>query len=286
MNTHHLQYFYDAYRLQSVAASAQVNHVVPSTVSQAISILENELGYDLTIKKRGSLEFTQEAIIFSKEAMDILILVNRSKDKNQNPSESFESTLRIGTHQSYLNTTLWKVIREFKKLYPKVTVQLSTGLGSRISDMIDRDMVDLTISADEISSHTSKHMSSTLIHQGNFRLIHSKKFQVSKDTPCIVTNINKPEVNFLIKKAPQLLIESQVPSWTTIKKIIEHESLLGYLPDYLINEDGGKNKFKEVTSGKSLRHPYELQAWYSHRYKHHFLIHKFIEMMKKAERQA
>jgi DNA-binding transcriptional LysR family regulator len=280
MNTHHLQYFHDAYRLRSVAASAQINHVAASTVSQAISILESELGFNLTVKKRGSLEFTQEAILFSKEALEILTLVSRSKIINQSKQENFEGIIRLATHQSYLNTSLWKVLREYKKLYPKVKVQLSTGLGSRLSEMIDRDMIDLTITADELSSHTAKHMSSVLIHQGHFRLVHAKKFKPHKDSPCIVTNVNKPEVVYLTKKAPQLVIESQVPSWTTIKKILENESLLGYLPDYLIEEDGDK-RFKEVVSGKAVRYPYELKAWYSHKYKNHFILNKFLEITKK-----
>lgn len=281
MNTHHIQYFYDAYRLRSVVASAEVNFVAPSTVSQAISILEDELGFALTIKKKGSLEFTEEGARFSQEALELLSILNRAKEINSKESEIHFGILRVGTHQSFLNATLWKVLRQYKKEFPKVTVQISTGLGSNISEMIDRDMIDLAITADELAPHTAKHLKSRLIHQGNFRLVHAKKFKGTKDYPCIVTNKNKPEVAFLMKKAPTLVIESQVPSWTTIKKILQHEALLGYLPDYLINEDNGKNQFKEVTGGRMLRHPYELRAWYSQKFKYQFLLNKFLEMVQK-----
>lgn len=281
MNTHHIQYFYDAFRLRSVVAAAEVNFVAASTVSQAISILEGELGFALTIKKKGSLEFTQEGILFSEEALELLSVLNRAKEINSTHPETHVGILRVGTHQSFLNATLWKVLRQYKKEFPKVTVQLSTGLGSNISEMIDRDMIDLAVTADELAPHTAKHLKTVLIHQGNFRLVHSKKFKGAKDYPCIVTNTNKPEVAYLIKRSPTLVIESQVPSWTTIKKILQHEPLLGYLPDYLINEDNGKNQFKEVTGGKALRHPYELRAWYSQKYKHQFLLNKFLEMIQK-----
>lgn len=44
MNVDRLRYFYDAAKLESVTASAQLNFVTQSAVSQAIRVLEAELG--------------------------------------------------------------------------------------------------------------------------------------------------------------------------------------------------------------------------------------------------
>lgn len=279
MNTHHVKYFFDAFRVGSVLQSAKLNNVAPSTVSQAIGILERELGYNLTTKNRGTLEFTPEGLNFAQVAPNILEQIESLKIVSSKESNELKGSLRIATHQSFLNSYLWQSLRGFKKIHPDVEIDITTGVGSLIGQLLENHHVDLAITLDDIKGINLKSLQTEKLLSGSFRLIANHKFKVSKQSQCIVTNKRKPEVSRLLKLAPWLSIESQVPSWTTILRIIEEEPLMGYLPDYLLDLSG-KVFFVEPYFGSDLRQDYHINLWYDRHTKSNPLLTTFIKYLK------
>lgn len=160
MNTQHIQYFVDAYRLGSAFQAAVINNVAPSTVSQGIKTLEDELGYKLTKKRRGTLEITKDGIIFAGQAMQILKMVHDLKRKNAPKESQVMGTIKMATHQSFLNSYLWKRLRKFKKKFPKVDVHITTGIGAQISELLETQQIDLAITLDEIKANSIRSISS------------------------------------------------------------------------------------------------------------------------------
>lgn len=280
MNTQHIQYFVDACRLGSAFQSAAINNVAPSTVSQGIKTLEDELGYKLTKKRRGTLEITKEGIVFANHAAQILKIVADLKHKSSSKDAHIMGTIKMATHQSFLNSYLWKRLRKFKKKFPKVDVQITTGIGAQISELLETQQIDLAITLDEIKTTNFRSVSSEILLNGDFKLVSSYQNKLTMESPCIVTNIHKPEVSFLLRKAPWLKIESQMPSWTTIQKVIGKESVFGYLPDYLLEADDTPQSFKEPRFAIPLRFPYQVRLWYQYRHRNNALIQSLIAATK------
>ena len=136
MNTSHLKYFYDVYRLESVVEAAKTNHVAPSTISQALRSLENELGFELTSKQRGQLILSKKAEALALKIPKLLDQVEEIRSFRMTKTSELEGQLRIATHQSLLASHLWQPIRTFKKNHPKVELSLITGLGPYLSNLL------------------------------------------------------------------------------------------------------------------------------------------------------
>jgi len=280
MNTQHLQYFVDACRLGSAFQSAALNNVARSTVSQGIKTLEDELGYKLTKKQRGTLEITKEGIVFANQAAQILKMVEELKHKTLSKDAQTVGIIKMATHQSFLNSYLWKRLRKFKKKFPKVDVQITTGIGAQISELLETQQIDLAITLDEIKTNNIRSVSSEILLNGDFKLVNAYKNKLTAEAPCIVTNIHKPEVSFLLRKAPWLKIESQMPSWTTIQKVVAKEPVFGYLPDYLLEDDDSSQSFREPRFAIPLRFPYQVRLWYQYRHRNNQLIQSLISATK------
>lgn len=282
MNTQHIRYFIDACRLGSAFQAANINNVAPSTISQGIKTLEQELGYKLTKKRRGTLEVTKEGIAFANQAEQILKIIDDLKSRGSSKDVKYSGTIKMATHQSFLNSYLWKRLRKFKKKYPKVDVQITTGIGSQISELLETQQIDLAITIDEIKAQNIRTVSSEILLDGDFRLVSAYRNKLGMDAPCIVTNIHKPEVSYLLRKAPWLKVESQMPSWTTIQKVIAKEPVFGYLPDYLLEADESQQTFREPRFGIPLRFPYQVRLWYQYRHRNNPLIQSLIQMAKES----
>lgn len=280
MNTHHVKYFFDAFRFGSVLQSATLNNVAPSTVSQAISILEREIGYSLTTKQRGTLELTPEGLNFAKFAPAFLEQFESIKNISLEQTLQIKGTIRIATHQSFLNSYLWKYLRGFRKLHPEVEIDITTGVGSLIGQLLENHHVDLAVTLDDIKGFNLKSLHTEKLLSGSFKLVANQRFEITKSTPCVVTNRRKPEVAHLLKSAQWLNIDSQVPSWTTILKIIEKEQLMGYLPDYLL-ELKEKTQYFEPHFAVGLRQSYQINLWYDRYFRTNPALANFIDFLKK-----
>ena len=284
MNTYHIQYFYDGHRLGSVFKAAALNNVAPSTVSQGIKTLENELGFSLTLKKKGVLQLTKEGVSFASRCEELLKILNQIRKSDLNQTPELNGSLRLATHQSFLNAYLWSRLRAFKKKYPLVDVQITTGIGAQISELLEAGQVDLAITLDNLHPASPRAITSQILIEGEFKLVSSYKYKLKKDSPCIVTNIHKPEVASLLKKASWLVVDAQLPSWTTIQRVIESEPLLGYLPDYLLESSkSGRSVYKEPLFAKTLRYPYQIRAWYPYRSRNDQLLQSFLSEVKKIK---
>lgn len=283
MNTNHLKYFYDVYRLESVVDAAKASNVAASTVSQALRSLENELGFQLTSKQRGQLTLSKKAQEIALKIPAVLEQIEEIRSFKTSKISELQGTLRIATHQSLVASHLWLPIRIFKKKYPKVELSLMTGIGSHLSSLLSQRQVDVIVSLEH--PRQGNELKSHILHKGRFVLVGSNSASFTKNSSVMATNKTKEEVRYLIKKNPWIQIE-EMTNWSTIKSIITNEDSYGYLPDYLVQQEVKKGILHKVVKVKNQDFQFQISSWFKKESATDPIIVQFNELAESSFKEA
>lgn len=243
MNFYKLRYFYDAVRFESVTESARINFVTQSAVSQAIRGLEGELGTKLIHHGKNSFNLTDSGQVAFRECEVIFGAIENLKANLTRATLELTGVLKIAATNSIALTILASTLKAIAKKHPKLTVQLKLGNSDQVKEYLRTQEAEIgfILEDDEMEElHT------TFIMEGSFLLIGSPKVvAVDKLEKVIITRQNKVEIKHLKKKlGKDVQIHMEVFSWELIRLLCADGAGIGYLPDYLIQDDLKKGRLE------------------------------------------
>ena len=90
-----LKYFLAIAREQGITRAAEVLHITQPTLSRQIAELEEELGVQLFDRSGRCIQLTDEGILFRRRAMEILELVDRTREEMTEQDERIAGTVSI-----------------------------------------------------------------------------------------------------------------------------------------------------------------------------------------------
>lgn len=243
MNLHKLRYFYDAARLESVTESARTNFVTQSAVSQAIRGLEDELGTQLIHHGKNSFGLTDTGHVAFKECEVIFGAIENLKAKLTRASHELTGLLKIAATNSIALTILAPTLKAVAKKHPNLTIQLKLGNSDQVKEYLRTQEAEIgfILEDDEMDE-----LHSTFVMEGNFLLVGSPKVVANdKLEKIIITRQNKVEIKYLRKKlGKDIQVHMEVFSWELIRQLCVEGAGIGYLPDYLIQEDLRKGRIE------------------------------------------
>lgn len=177
MNTNHLEYIITIFEEKTLLRAAEKLFISPSALSQAVSKLENELNTKLFFRSKDGWEPTVAGNIYINMARDVINLQRRAYTEISIATDSFSSTLTIGTSPGGMATMLATVFPAFNARFPNIKINL---LEARIFDIlkyVEERKVNLAfISASDIDVFTSQHTSTQLISSENMLLAVPKSY--------------------------------------------------------------------------------------------------------------
>lgn len=124
MELRHLRYFCAVAENQSFTLASQQLHVSQSGVSGQVRDLENEMGVTLLRRNRRDVSLTPEGAIFLREAREILAHSERAIEMAVRASRGQFGELGIGLCGPATAPFLPRLIREFRRRQPGVTLAL------------------------------------------------------------------------------------------------------------------------------------------------------------------
>jgi LysR family cys regulon transcriptional activator len=139
----------------NVTQAAEKLHLVQSAVSQHISRLEDELGlvlFERQGKRLIGLSSAGEQVLH--HARKTLADTDNILAIGRDYVDEAKGTLRIGTTHTQACYVLPPVLREFRRLYPDVVVQMHQGNPQQLVDMTIKDTVDLAFCTEALADHT------------------------------------------------------------------------------------------------------------------------------------
>lgn len=145
----------------SITRTAKAMYITQPAVSNAISKLETELNVKLFFRdKRNGLILTDvghKILLLAKQMED---LDNRIMQTAYKEQHFIEGRLRIASLTSLVSTILSKVLKQYRILFPGVSLEIKEGTPNDIFRMVEEHDVDFAISC----SPFGKFDSISLIH--------------------------------------------------------------------------------------------------------------------------
>jgi DNA-binding transcriptional LysR family regulator len=124
MELRHLRYFCAVAEHGSFTTAARQLNVSQSGVSGQVRDLEKEIGVNLFRRKQREVTLTPEGSAFFNEAREILVRADRAVESAVRSSQGVSGTLTVGLCGPTTAAFLPKLIRNFRKQFPGVTIAL------------------------------------------------------------------------------------------------------------------------------------------------------------------
>lgn len=272
-----LKYFSRTAKNGSIAATAKEFSVPPSSVSQSIKRLENELETKLFLRNANKISLSEKGALFAKFAENALETLKKGVEEIGNGSESKEINICINTNRRIVMET----VEKFKKLFPDVTVKISHS-----SDNFDEDF-DVII--DKERSDIKNYKMEKLIEE-NLAVAFSKESVFSqsknlsglKDAPFITMNKHTSlyEMTLCVCKklgfTPKIAIQSDDPFY--IRKCVELDLGVAVVPLF-----SWQGQFSDKIVLKKLKDCTRTTFLYVNNKKHlPFCVSEFAKMLAKS----
>jgi len=130
----------------NITAAAEKLFTSQPGVSKQLKLLEEELGLQLFVRKGkslGSITPAGEQVI--ERARFIMAEAENIRSLAANYFQEEEGTLSIATTHTQARYVLPEVIRQFRRRYPKVNLNLHQGTSEQIADMVSANNIDFAI---------------------------------------------------------------------------------------------------------------------------------------------
>lgn len=147
LDTKRLQYLKAVYDYQNFTRASEALYVSQSTISTAVSSLENELGVKLIIRNSKKLLFTPDGELFIEKVNEILKLCREAEQMMQARSDSAEQRLSLGISSSISNIIVPAIFTAFVENHPRLSIRLEEGAMEDHLDLLQKGALDLAYNA-------------------------------------------------------------------------------------------------------------------------------------------
>src|SRR3569833_991232 len=121
-------------------------HTTQPAISKQLKLLEDELGFELFVRKGRSLQrVTRAGEEVLVRALQMMREIQGIKGLSDDVRNATRGSLSIGTTHTQARYVLPEVIQEFRSRYPDVNVHLYQGTSEQFGAMAALDRIDLAI---------------------------------------------------------------------------------------------------------------------------------------------
>ena len=137
--------FYEVAKAGNITQASNALNISQPAVTKHIKNLEYQLGATLFIRNRKGVILTESGkklFVYIKQAMNLISYAEKEIDELQN---MYTGTLKLGVGTTLTKKYLLKYIKEFHKLYPNITIEISTDPTGELKEKLKLGMIDLII---------------------------------------------------------------------------------------------------------------------------------------------
>lgn len=137
----------------NISAAARRLHIAQPPLSRQIKQLEDHLGVQLLERGKRKVKLTAAGHLLRNRAEQIVELLDSTTKEMQDFDTGIRGTLSIGAVTASGATLLPNLIKVFRSRYPNVTFRIREGETSRITELLDRGIVDLGMVRTPFDTH-------------------------------------------------------------------------------------------------------------------------------------
>ena len=131
--------------LGSLSSAAERLHYTASGMSRMMAALESEVGFPLLVRRHEGVSPTPECEALLPSVREFIARGEACRQQAARIRGLEVGTVTIGTAYSIFYDAFSEVIAEFRRTYPGVVVQLTSGYSTQLVEMLERRQVDLCV---------------------------------------------------------------------------------------------------------------------------------------------
>lgn len=145
MNLQQMRYFLTVAETGNITMAARLLHMAQPPLSRQIKQLEAELETELFDRSSRRLQLTPSGVLLLHRVREILNLTERSLQEVRSVGQAVSGTLYMGAVSTANYMLLPTLIKDFNKLYPQVRFQLITEATTRITELLEKGILEIGI---------------------------------------------------------------------------------------------------------------------------------------------
>lgn len=145
MDYRHLKYFMEVAEQRSFSKAARNLHISQSAISRMIKALEEEMGVTLFLRNAKTVEITAPGTIFLNYAKRCLFIFEHLKSDFENELNLKQDTIEIGLPPITDAHVFAKLLGEFKRSYPQISIKLYEHGSKMIESSVQEGVIDVGI---------------------------------------------------------------------------------------------------------------------------------------------
>lgn len=279
--------FYLTANSKSITSASQKLNISQPALSKSIKNLEESLGCPIFTRTKGGITLTPEGEELYQYIKPALELITNGENKISELKKLESGTIKIGGSTTLTKEFLLPILKKYHEIYPKITIQITTGLTSDLLTKLENGTLDIVLLnkpskiSPNITIQKIKTLTDCLIASANFNHLKNQKLNLSdlKELPLILptkkssTRTNLDE--FLTKKNITLNPIMELTSYALILECVKTGLGIGYLPEIFLQNNSNLFKLNlDLTLPKR-----EIALAYSNTYNLSLCTQKFLELI-------
>ncbi len=295
MELYLLQTFLTVSNEKSFSRAAEKLLRTQPAVSLAVQRLETELGEKLIDRSGKELLLTDAGRIVAEYARRFGNLLGDMDNSLAELRDNAAGRLSIGANES---TTLYLLqhIERYRRMYPKVKVQVRRSFSSKIpAQLIDGDLELGAISFDP----SDERLQSTIIFTDHLAFIVSPRHRFAQRKTVSITelgmetfiahNVLSPYREVVLREFQrhkvQLNMDVEMPTVETIRRLVQRNEGVAFLPRMCVEQEIRQKmlcevEVKEIKVDRKVRLVYPARRALSH------AARAFLDLVKSADKHA
>ncbi|MBM7650777.1 DNA-binding transcriptional LysR family regulator [Neobacillus cucumis] len=130
---------------KNIKRAAERLYLSQLAITYRINKLERDLDIPILIRGNKGVQFTLQGEFLVENSKRLLHDRDSMIDQVQNLAEDVQGTLRLGVSNNFAISKFPPIIASFNKVFPKVKIQLQTGLGIEIMKLLEEGEIHIGI---------------------------------------------------------------------------------------------------------------------------------------------
>ena len=241
---------------KSFSRAAEKMFRTQPAISLAIQRLENELGEKLIDRSATPLLLTDAGSVVADYARRLENVASEMQARLAELRDNSAGRLTIGANES-TSLYLLQHIEQYRRLYPKVKVQVRRTLSSKIPpQLIDGDLELGIVSYDP----SDERLVSTVIFTDHLAFVVSPQHRFARRETVSITelgmetfiahNVLSPYREVVLREFQRhkvaLNMDVEMPTVETIRKLVQRNEGVAFLPKMCVEQEIGQGLLHEV----------------------------------------
>src|SRR5207237_6638021 len=154
MDLRHLRYFQAVAEELSFSKASGRLHIAQPALSRAVKELEEMLGLELLARTRRFVALTPAGRVLLSETRLLLQRLDEAIRRVQRTAAGEEGELRLGYIGTSPQIFLGRIVKEFRRRYPRLTVILEERTPERVWEMVAHGRLDIGLTRPVLPHHT------------------------------------------------------------------------------------------------------------------------------------